>query len=803
MKKVNTKIIYIILFVILSIIISFGLNYEKNKKIEQYINKEVQQTSLAYNAMYHQYKQRANLIFQTIINTKSTITIFKRTLNASDKEKENIRKELFSSLRNDYNFLKQYNIKQLHFHLPNNDSFLRFHRPKKYGDNLTDIRPTIAFVNREKKEIDGFEEGRIYNGYRFVYPLFDNGTHLGSVEISFGVYALVSEFSEHYKNTVNFLISKDIVGDVSKLILKQKPCGIYDKDNDKFVVCIPLLNPISKKTVALIMVNTKTDYIKNKILNNTIETIFSILFLSILFYIIYRELIFKNKLKENNQKLYTIIDEADSGIAIMDLKGNFFEVNHMYTELLGYSKNEFKSLNCIDLTKQDFKFIAGQILDDALEFGKVSKARKTCVAKDGSDVHLELSLNLLPDKKSFVAVINSLEDKLKIENALGRFEHIFNFTSVGFLIVDNERKIVDINKKLYQMFGYHNKDELIGQSARILHIDDTHYKDYGDKVFSKAIINKMIRVEFEFKKQNGDKFWCEVSGALMNKDTKLKNSGILWAAIDISDKVMAEQIIIKQNDKLQDLNKNLNLKVETQIQILREQDKILVQQSKMAAMGEMMDAVTHQWKQPLSIIKLSSSEISYMNAEKLLDDEYIDEVSHRIENQVDHLVETIDEFRGFFRPKTDVEKVCVKTVFDSALLLLKDEIIKNTIDVIFIGDVTIEANLIPNEFKHVLINLINNAKDEFISNNIKSRKILCELEQNDKKVIFKISDNAGGIPEEIIDDIFKANVSTKEDDKGTGIGLYMTKNIIEKIGGVIEASNIKDGACFRLELPCK
>jgi len=551
----------------------------------------------------------------------------------------------------------------LHFYLPNNDSFLRFHQPKKFGDNLAFVRETVAYVNKNKKPIDGFEEGENFNGYRFIYPLFNNNIYIGSVEVAFSAYSIIYEIIESFKVPSNFLVSKEIVdtkvfkgkksnyissifddfyfeksiieiiyekyknykfvsqgmvAEISKKIFLNKSFGLYDRINDKLVICIPISNPVTKKVIASVMISGNTSYIHNKILNFYIAISIFGLFFAVVFYILYREIIFKNKLKENNQKLQTVIQEADSGIAIMDLDGNFLETNHIYTKLLGYTPAEFKKLNCVELTDNKFKFIAKQMLKDANIDGSVSKFRKTCIAKDGSFVHLELSLNLLPSKETFVAVINSLEEKIKTEEALNKFEHIFNFTSIGFLIVDDKREIVDVNLKLCKMFGYQNKKEIIGQNVRILHIDDEHYVDYGERVFAQAMASELVKVEFELKKQDGSNIWCEISGSPMNKDAKLKNGGVLWAAINISDKVMAEKIIIRQNNKLQELNKNLSEEVETKINKLREQDKILIQQSKMAIMGEMMDAVAHQWKQPLSIIKLSTSEVQYMQDEGLI-----------------------------------------------------------------------------------------------------------------------------------------------------------------------------------------
>jgi signal transduction histidine kinase len=129
---------------------------------------------------------------------------------------------------------------------------------------------------------------------------------------------------------------------------------------------------------------------------------------------------------------------------------------------------------------------------------------------------------------------------------------------------------------------------------------------------------------------------------------------------------------------------------------------------------------------------------------------------------------------------------------------MKDELIKGQITVNIEGDENLQVNIIPNQFKHVLINLISNSRDAFKENNIKKRLINFVIENENNKPTLKVYDNAGGAKQEVIDNIFEANFTTKEIGKGTGIGLYMTKLIIDKIDGKIEAYNYEDGLCFKI-----
>lgn len=233
-----------------------------------------------------------------------------------------------------------------------------------------------------------------------------------------------------------------------------------------------------------------------------------------------------------------------------------------------------------------------------------------------------------------------------------------------------------------------------------------------------------------------------------------------------------------------------------------QQEKLLHKQSKNAAMGEMIDAIAHQWKNPLGVIKLHAQSIGIEtqvdNSKKT---KSYQEHSEKIEFQVNHLVETLDEFRSFFRPNSNLQEISVDELIKSTLVLIKDELIKSNININKKGNLNLKIKVIKNEFKHILLNFIHNSKDAFIENNIKDKYVSFEVEEVNDFVIIRYFDNAGGIPKEIIENIFHANVTSKGPERGSGIGLYMCNQIINKIGATITASNVKDGACFTITFP--
>ncbi len=242
--------------------------------------------------------------------------------------------------------------------------------------------------------------------------------------------------------------------------------------------------------------------------------------------------------------------------------------------------------------------------------------------------------------------------------------------------------------------------------------------------------------------------------------------------------------------------------IKNHLEELRNKDKLIFNQSKHAAMGEMIDAIAHQWAQPINILKMRTELLTAMKepGEPIYSEE-IEEFQEKTNEQLDHMTKTLNEFRNFLRPNKTTKLFSVEKSTESVLLLLNDELIKNQIKTKVDVRANFEIDGIENEFKHVLINLINNSKDAFVDNKIKNRTILIIIDKDE----ILIQDNAGGIPANLIKRIFEPNFTTKEEGKGTGIGLYMTKQILDKIDSGICARNVEDGVRFtiRINRECK
>ena len=252
---------------------------------------------------------------------------------------------------------------------------------------------------------------------------------------------------------------------------------------------------------------------------------------------------------------------------------------------------------------------------------------------------------------------------------------------------------------------------------------------------------------------------------------------------------------------LDKLTKTLEQRVAEEIAKGREKDHLLIQQAKLASMGEMIGNIAHQWRQPLNNIGLLIQDLKNAHEFGDFNQEYLNVSVDKAMAIIQSMSVTIDDFRYFFSPQKEPQKFSLAESVIKAVSFVNASFKNSGIDIEpdIKEDITIEG--FPNEYSQVLLNLLNNAKDVLFERNVKQPKVTIRLFREDHRAVLTISDNGGGIPEDIMDKIFEPYFSTKRDDKGTGIGLYMSKMIIENKGnGKLTAKNTEDGAEFRIEI---
>ena len=260
---------------------------------------------------------------------------------------------------------------------------------------------------------------------------------------------------------------------------------------------------------------------------------------------------------------------------------------------------------------------------------------------------------------------------------------------------------------------------------------------------------------------------------------------------------------VRTNAKeLEELNQSLEEKVKEEIEKNREKEQLLVQKSKFIALGEMISNIAHQWRQPLSELSSILMFIKFKYSINALDSETMQRKSQEADRVLEYMSHTIDDFRNFFMPKKEKEEFNLLKEVQLVMNIISSTLDNYNIKVEMNIDENIKIITYLNEYKQVVLNILSNAKDILIDKNLKNPLIKITVSEDKNYVILNIEDNGGGVLVEPKGKIFEPYFTTKEDSNGTGIGLYMSKIIVEKnMKGKLRVKNINDGAQFSIYIP--
>ncbi len=257
-----------------------------------------------------------------------------------------------------------------------------------------------------------------------------------------------------------------------------------------------------------------------------------------------------------------------------------------------------------------------------------------------------------------------------------------------------------------------------------------------------------------------------------------------------------------KTQELEHLNNTLDIKIKQEIDNRKKQEQLLIQQSKLAEMGDMISMIAHQWRQPLSALSTVIQNIHLRHSLGKLDKEYLEKQRLLSNALTEKMSKTIEDFRNFFKPNKEKQYFTIKDAIHQTIFLIDDSFKSHSIQIEnqISDDVTLYG--FESELSQVLLNVLTNSKDAFLEKNIENPCITIKTKQIQTHMKILISDNAGGVNESIINKIFEPYFTTKENYNGTGLGLYMSKIIVEQnMQGELSVKNIKQGVQFTIYIP--
>jgi len=500
----------------------------------------------------------------------------------------------------------------------------------------------------------------------------------------------------------------------------------------------------------------------------------------------------QNELREDKN-----IFDRNVIVSETDINGLITYVNQNYCETSGYAENELigfthAKVRGEETTDEVYKELWSALNNNKTFLGILKNKRKDdstfwvdthispIIIKNKKIGYKSIMFNITDKMLAQENFEHTIEDKnIQLQEQINRFEFVINSSRDGFWDYDLVKKEFYLSDGWKKRLGLNNNEKLTYLDYLSLIPDENrfeHHKAMHDVIetYPKALEYIHFRIQYPLITKNSERLIIEdVGNIFFDKDQNpIRITGFHR---DITDQ--------------------------------ERQAKIIESQNRISAMGDMMSNVAHQWRQPIGAINNVLNDLEFdIELDELtqVDASLILQTSAKVKEYTAYLSQTIDDFRQLTSDEKKKSKFLVRSTVEKAFFIAKVEYEKHNINfnIMESGELDSEALGYDRELKQVFINLLNNAKDILIEKNIQNPKVQCSIINSEEYIEIIVHDNAGGIPEDIIPKIFDPYFTTKHESLGTGIGLYMSKNIITQyFKGVFEVENENDGAKFTITIP--
>jgi len=478
-----------------------------------------------------------------------------------------------------------------------------------------------------------------------------------------------------------------------------------------------------------------------------------------------------------NEKIYeNLFIFNKSNILLIDPKnGNIINANYSAINFYGYDRPTLLSLNIKNINHDISK---KEIRNNTAHPNNKYSRKKSYVAShtlknnERRNVKVFSNLSTYMGKDVIIATVVDVTAEIRAKTKLAYIEHeyknIFEFANVGLLIRDINGLTLNVNDKLVKLLGYKDKADFIGKPCQ----DFSLKKNEED---FKLFLNKL-------KDNKTGSFFDELK--LQKKDASFIDAFVTTSSFKVDKDLM--YIITSVVD----------------ITLMKNKDRVLTKQAKMAAMGEMIENIAHQWKQPLSNANALHLNMSMDFNNKTLSEKKFNKYLLDMEDINMYLSSTVNDFSNFLNKNKKTQRLNFQELLEKTISMSKVILLKNDIKFILKIKNNLIINSYPSELMQVLFILINNSNEAFLEKDTLNKTIIVSLNSKNNEIHLTFSDNGGGIENCNINNIFNLYFSTKEEHIGFGLGLFIAKSIIEKtFNGKLLAENINSGVLFTLKLP--